>query len=175
MATRVRLSLLFVARFVFSPTISSLVTLAPLANGSPSSVRSCFDPAALRSERFSPCASTTDNQSKLNDDFQFIFDAINTLGQDPNALIDCSEVIPAPKPANFGATRFPPGKTNADIEQAVSVECVVDERLFDSPYPPPGRIVRLYTLPQACYGSRPSYLCRAHVSDAGATSSCAGS
>ena len=36
-----------------------------------------------------------------------------------DSLIDCSDVIPAPKPQNFGATRFPAGKTNADIEQAV--------------------------------------------------------
>ena len=73
-----------------------------------------------------------DNQSKLTDDFQFIFDAINTLGQDPNSLIDCSDVIPAPKPQNFGATRFPPGKTNADIEQAVSHEHLLDMQYLTS-------------------------------------------
>ena len=61
-----------------------------------------------------------DNQTKLTSDFQFIFTAIATLGQDMDSLIDCSDVIPAPKPQDFGATRFPAGKTNADIEQAVS-------------------------------------------------------
>ena len=63
---------------------------------------------------------STDNQTKLTSDFQFIFTAIATLGQDMDSLIDCSDVIPAPAPQNFGTTRFPAGKTNADIEQAVS-------------------------------------------------------
>ena len=35
-------------------------------------------------------------------------------------MIDCSDVIPAPKPVNFGPARFPAGKTHSDIEQAVS-------------------------------------------------------
>ena len=64
--------------------------------------------------------SFVNNQTKLQEDFQFIFTAIATLGQDMDSLIDCSDVIPAPKPQNFGPTRFPPGKSNKDIEQAVS-------------------------------------------------------
>lgn len=37
-----------------------------------------------------------------------------------NAMIDCSDVVPAPKPANFGPPTLPAGKTHNDIEQAVS-------------------------------------------------------
>ena len=39
------------------------------------------------------------------------------LGQDPRRLIDCSEVIPVPKPFTGSAT-FPAGLSNKDIEQA---------------------------------------------------------
>ena len=62
-----------------------------------------------------------DNQTKLQEDFQFIFTALSTLGHDMDTMIDCSDVIPAPKPANFGPARFPAGKTRKDVEQAVSV------------------------------------------------------
>ena len=62
----------------------------------------------------------SDNQTKLVADFQFIFTAIATLGQDMDSLIDCSDVIPAPAPQNFGDTMFPAGKSLADVEPAVS-------------------------------------------------------
>ena len=65
--------------------------------------------------------SPADNQQKLTDDFQFIFTALTQLGHDPNAMIDCSEVIPIPKdltPEQL-TPMFPAGKTNADVEQAV--------------------------------------------------------
>ena len=62
-----------------------------------------------------------DNQTKLQEDFQFIFTAISTLGQNMTEMIDCSDVIPAPAPVNFGATRFPAGKTIKDVEAAVSI------------------------------------------------------
>ena len=61
-----------------------------------------------------------DNQPKLVADFQFIFVNLTQLGQDPNAMIDCSEVIPAPKPLlGDGQSFLPAGKTMNDIEQAV--------------------------------------------------------
>jgi hypothetical protein len=43
------------------------------------------------------------------------------LGQDPSYMVDCSEVIPQPKPlpAANRRTVFPPGFTNADVDQAV--------------------------------------------------------
>ena len=36
-----------------------------------------------------------------------------------NAMVDCTEVIPAPKPFTTKPSFFPAGKTHADIEQAV--------------------------------------------------------
>ena len=51
------------------------------------------------------------------------------LGQDTSNMIDCSEVIPEPKPlpAANRQTVFPPGFTNADVDQAVPIPfpCVV--------------------------------------------------
>jgi manganese peroxidase len=55
---------------------------------------------------------------------------LSVLGQDTSNMIDCSEVIPEPKPlpaANIHSV-FPPGFTNSDVDQAVTflfhcVEC----------------------------------------------------
>jgi manganese peroxidase len=43
------------------------------------------------------------------------------LGQDTSNMIDCSEVVPEPKPlpAADSHSVFPPGFTNADVDQAV--------------------------------------------------------
>jgi cytochrome c peroxidase len=43
------------------------------------------------------------------------------LGQDPSYLVDCSEVIPQPKPLPAANRRsvFPHGFTDADVDQAV--------------------------------------------------------
>ena len=43
------------------------------------------------------------------------------LGQDTSHMIDCSEVIPEPKslPLENSQSVFPPGFSNADVEQAV--------------------------------------------------------
>ena len=63
----------------------------------------------------------TDNPSKLTSDFQFIFTALTVLGQDQNSMIDCSEVIPAPKPFTGSQfSFFPAGTSSEDVEQAVS-------------------------------------------------------
>ena len=40
------------------------------------------------------------------------------IGHDRSQLVDCSEVIPVPKPFT-GQAMFPAGLSNADIEQAV--------------------------------------------------------
>lgn len=66
--------------------------------------------------------SFVNNQSKLVSDFQFIFLALTQLGQNPDAMVDCSDVIPISKPApntTPGFSFFPAGKTMADVEQAV--------------------------------------------------------
>lgn len=40
------------------------------------------------------------------------------LGQNVNKMIDCSDVIPVPKPFT-GKAEFPAGLSNKDVEQAV--------------------------------------------------------
>ncbi|PSR92239.1 hypothetical protein PHLCEN_2v4769 [Hermanssonia centrifuga] len=59
------------------------------------------------------------DQAKLQNRFQFIFEAMGQLGTDPTTLIDCSEVLPVPPalPAS-SIPHFPAGKSNKDIEQA---------------------------------------------------------
>ena len=59
----------------------------------------------------------TDNQTKLQSDFQFIFTALSTLGHDMTTMLDCSDVIPQPPPFTAQAT-FPAGLSNKDIEQS---------------------------------------------------------
>ena len=44
---------------------------------------------------------------------------MSLLGFDKSKLTDCSDIIPAPKAQNFGASVFPAGKSLADVEQAV--------------------------------------------------------
>jgi hypothetical protein len=57
------------------------------------------------------------DQAKLQNRFQFIFEAMGQLGHDPNDLIDCTEVLPIPAPLP-NSPHFPAGKTNSDVEQA---------------------------------------------------------
>ena len=63
--------------------------------------------------------NSTADQAKLQNRFQFIFEAMGQLGTDPTTLIDCSEVLPTP-PALTTTPHFPAGKTIEDVEQAVS-------------------------------------------------------
>jgi len=66
-------------------------------------------------------------------DFSDAMAKLAILGQDPSNLIDCSEVIPQPKPlpAAYRRSVFPPGFTNADVDHAVifpfvCVKCFAD-------------------------------------------------
>ena len=59
------------------------------------------------------------DQDKLQNRFQFIFEAMGQLGHDPATLTDCSDVLPIPA-ALPNTPHFPAGKTNKDVEQAVS-------------------------------------------------------
>ncbi|KAF8483005.1 manganese peroxidase 1 [Russula ochroleuca] len=64
--------------------------------------------------------SYVNNQGKMMKDFADAMAKLAVVGQDTSNLIDCSEVIPEPKPlpaANCHSS-FPPGFTNADVEQA---------------------------------------------------------
>ncbi|THG95783.1 hypothetical protein EW026_g5933 [Hermanssonia centrifuga] len=59
------------------------------------------------------------DQAKLQNRFQFIFEAMGQIGTDPTTLIDCSEVLPVPPPLPASSIpHFPAGKTNNDVEQA---------------------------------------------------------
>ena len=55
------------------------------------------------------------------------------LGQDPSSMADCSEVIPRPKPlpATSRDSVFPPGFTNADVDQAVLPSLLCADRSAD--------------------------------------------
>ncbi|PSR78715.1 hypothetical protein PHLCEN_2v7304 [Hermanssonia centrifuga] len=60
------------------------------------------------------------DQAKLQNRFQFIFEAMGQLGTDPTTLIDCSEVLPVPPALPATAVpHFPAGKTIRDVEAAV--------------------------------------------------------
>ncbi|TCD71207.1 Manganese peroxidase 3 [Steccherinum ochraceum] len=61
--------------------------------------------------------SFVNNQAKLQSAFKAAMRKMAVLGHDINQMADCSDLIPVPKGLNVAAT-FPPGLTNADIEQA---------------------------------------------------------
>ena len=49
--------------------------------------------------------------------FEAVMAKLAVLGQDPSTLVDCSDVIPVPKPFTGSAT-FPAGLSHNDVEQA---------------------------------------------------------
>ena len=51
--------------------------------------------------------------------FEKVMSKLATLGQNPRALTDCSEVIPIPATIPLNA-HFPAGLSLKDVEQAVS-------------------------------------------------------
>ncbi|KAJ8469427.1 hypothetical protein ONZ51_g9000 [Trametes cubensis] len=61
--------------------------------------------------------SFINNQTKVHDMFQFVFHDLSILGQDIDTLVDCTEVVPVPKPFT-GTTHFPAGLTIKDVNHA---------------------------------------------------------
>ncbi|KIJ42646.1 class II peroxidase [Sphaerobolus stellatus SS14] len=57
-------------------------------------------------------------QAKMASAFGAAMAKLAVIGQDTSKMIDCSEVVPIPKPATGKPATFPATKTNADIEQA---------------------------------------------------------
>ncbi|KAJ6527864.1 putative versatile peroxidase [Mycena vulgaris] len=57
------------------------------------------------------------NQGKLQKEFAAAMAKMAIIGQDQRKMVDCSDVIPVPKPL-VGSPHLPAGKTMADIEQA---------------------------------------------------------
>lgn len=48
--------------------------------------------------------------------FEAVMAKLAVLGHDPRTLIDCSDVIPQPKPAKSNVAILPAGKHRSDIE-----------------------------------------------------------
>ncbi|KAJ7352148.1 manganese peroxidase 5 [Mycena albidolilacea] len=57
------------------------------------------------------------NQAKLQSSFRAAMAKMAVIGQNTKTMIDCSDVIPVPKPV-VGKPHLPAGKTMKDIEQA---------------------------------------------------------
>lgn len=78
--------------------------------------------AELARDPRTACAwqSYVNNQDGMSKAFKDAMAKLAVLGQDTSNMIDCSEVIPEPKPlpAANSQSVFPPGFTNADVDQA---------------------------------------------------------
>ncbi|KAJ6504347.1 manganese peroxidase 3 [Mycena vitilis] len=61
--------------------------------------------------------SFVNNQAKLQSEFKAAMNKMAVIGQNPKKMIDCSDVIPVPKPV-VGKAHLPAGKSMQDIEQA---------------------------------------------------------
>ncbi|KAJ7766976.1 manganese-dependent peroxidase [Mycena maculata] len=64
--------------------------------------------------------ANVNNQALMASNFQKAFAKMQLIGQDVSKMVDCSDVIPVPPPISAAAAQafFPPGLSNADIEQA---------------------------------------------------------
>ena len=92
--------------------------------------------------------SYVNNQDGMSKAFRDAMAKLAVLGQDTSNMIDCSEVIPEPKPlpAANSHSVFPAGFTNADVDQAVPFpfhcvelftnHCVCQCASTPFPYPP---------------------------------------
>lgn len=61
--------------------------------------------------------ANVNDQQHMMSSFAAAMAKLSVLGQDTSKMVDCSDVIPVPKPFTKTAT-FPAGLSNADIEQA---------------------------------------------------------
>ncbi len=61
----------------------------------------------------------TDDHASMVSKFEKVMVKLATLGQNPRALTDCSEVIPVPKNVRLPPPTLPAGKTLKDVEAAV--------------------------------------------------------
>ncbi|KAJ7487387.1 manganese peroxidase 1 precursor [Mycena galericulata] len=71
--------------------------------------------------------ANVNQQAQMATAFQQAFAKMQVLGQDVSKMVDCSDVIPVPPPISATAAQafFPPGLSNADVEQACA----------DTPFP----------------------------------------
>lgn len=68
------------------------------------------------------------DHSSMVSKFETVMAKLAVVGQNPNALLDCSDVIPVPSAAKVQTGSFPPGKSKTDVQSAV--------RLHTSSIPP---------------------------------------
>lgn len=61
--------------------------------------------------------ANVNNQAHMMSSFAAAMAKLAVLGQDTSKMVDCSDVIPVPKPFTGSAT-FPAGLSHADVEQA---------------------------------------------------------
>ncbi|EIW55332.1 manganese peroxidase isozyme precursor [Trametes versicolor FP-101664 SS1] len=64
--------------------------------------------------------SFVNDQIKLQTEFKAAFEKLAVLGQDPSALVDCSDAMPTP-PASGSNAHFPAGITHEDVQQACAL------------------------------------------------------
>jgi manganese peroxidase len=70
-----------------------------------------------------------DNQAHMASSFAAAMAKLAVLGQDVNKMVDCSDVIPVPKPFT-GKIEFPAGLHKQDIDQAVCC-CTQNPKCFE--------------------------------------------
>ncbi|KAJ6563317.1 putative versatile peroxidase [Mycena vulgaris] len=101
-------------------------TLFPGTGGNPGEVESPLegvirlntDQSLARDSR-TACTwqSFANNQAKMQTEFKAAMAKMAVIGQNPKNMIDCSDVIPVPKPV-IGKPHLPAGAKMSDIEQA---------------------------------------------------------
>ncbi|KAJ7093358.1 heme peroxidase [Mycena belliarum] len=81
-------------------------------------IRLNTDQSLARDSR-TACAwqSFANNQAKMQSEFRAAMSKLALIGQDRAKMVDCSDVIPVPKPV-VGTPHLPAGASMADIEQA---------------------------------------------------------
>ncbi|KAF8513083.1 manganese peroxidase precursor [Gautieria morchelliformis] len=85
---------------------------------SPLPVGSGANVGELRLQSDFSIARFINEQDKMTNAFKNAMAKLAVIGQDPNQLIDCSEVILAPAPASGKPATFPATKTQSDVEVA---------------------------------------------------------
>ncbi|KAJ7463273.1 manganese peroxidase 3 [Mycena latifolia] len=101
-------------------------TLFPGVGGNPGQVESPLEgiirlntDATLARDSRTACAwqSFANNQAKMQTEFRAAMAKLAVIGQNTAHMVDCSDVIPVPKPV-IGKAHLPAGATMNDIEQA---------------------------------------------------------
>ncbi|KAJ7431036.1 heme peroxidase [Mycena galericulata] len=81
--------------------------------------------------------ANVNQQAFMATQFQKAFAKMQVLGQNVSKMVDCSDVIPIPPPISAAAAQafFPPGLSNADVEQACATTAFPKFRTASDPAP----------------------------------------